>query len=359
MRSPAGAVVCVPARDEAERLPALIASLGAQTGFTPDAPLGLVIVANGCTDETAAVARTAAAAHPGLSLHLVEATLPPDAAHVGTARRMALDLGAEWLEREGMPDGILLCTDADARLPADWAAANLEALRDAEVVGGALVIAADREGDDDLARLNEAIAAYWQAVRAIDEKLDPSPHDPAPRHGDHTGASLALRASLYRAIGGLPPLPGGEDNALVAKVVESGGRLRHDPAVRVHVSDRAVGRATGGMAQDMARRRAVARGEEAYLLPHPALWLDVIERRVDLRRSWRRGPGPAAELLRRLGLDEAAIAAIDPAACPNDIAFVERASARLPGIAPKHPDLPVEEALAQFLPILEGIRGAA
>ena len=359
MRSPAGAVVCVPARDEAERLPALIASLGAQAGFGPEAPLGLVIVANGCTDDTAAVARKATAEHPGLSLHLVETTLPPDAAHVGTARRLALDLGADWLEREGMPDGVLLCTDADARLPPDWVAANLAALRGAEIVGGALVIAADREAESGLARLNEAIAAYWQAVRAIDEKLDPSPHDPAPRHGDHTGASLALRASLYRAVGGLPPLPSGEDNALVTKVVENGGRLRHDPAVRVHVSDRIVGRATGGMAQDMARRRAVARGEQAYLLPHPALWLDVIERRVELRRAWRQGPQFAVDLLHRLGLDEAAIAAIDPAGCPNDIAFVERASARLPGIAPKHPDLPVEEALARFVPILEDIRGAA
>lgn len=356
---PAGAVVCVPARDEAERLPALIASLGAQAGFGPDAPLGLVILANGCRDDTASVAIRVAAAHDGLALRLVEATLPPDAAHVGTARRMALDIGADWLGAVGMPDGVLLCTDADARVPPDWVAANLVALRDADIVGGALVIAEDAESDPGLVRLNEAIAAYWRSVRAIDERLDPAPHDPAPRHGDHTGASLALRASLYRAVGGLPPLPGGEDNALVARVVETGGRLRHDPAVRVHVSDRIVGRATGGMAQDMARRRAVVRGEIAYLLPHPAMWADLIERRVGLRRAFRQGPAAAAELLRRHGLDEPDIAAIDPAGCPNHIAFVERASARLPPIEARHPDLPVEDALGLFAPILEGDRGAA
>ena len=354
LRSPDGAVVCVPARDEAERLPALLASLAAQHGFGAEARLGVVIVANGCTDGTAAIARRLES--ETLARRVVETTFPPEAAHVGTARRLALDTGAAWLEDEGLPRGVLLSTDADARVPPGWVASNLAALREAEIVGGALLLEEEGEVDPALGRLHAQIGRYWQAVRALEDRIDPPAHDPAPRHGDHTGASLALRADLYRAVGGLPPLPHGEDNALVARVVEAGGRLRHDPTVAVRVSDRTIGRAAGGMAKDMARRRAVARGDEPYRLPAPDHWRTLISRRADLRRAWR--AGSAEDALRRLGLDEPGIAALDLATCPNDIAFVERASRRLPEPPPTGPDVPVEDALALFAPLLSGVRAA-
>lgn len=359
LRAPDGAVVCVPARNEAERISMLLRSLAGQIGFDSSARLGVVLVANNCTDETAAVARNAVAGCDSLAVRIVEATLPPDVAHVGTARRMAFDAGAEWLEAEGMPSGVIFSTDADARLPANWVQANIAALQKAEIVGGELVLTGDGEGDPAMARLHAQIGRYWQAVRAIEDRLDPPAHDPAPRHGDHTGASLALRADFYRAIGGLPAIPTGEDNALVARVVEAGGRLRHPAEVKVFASDRLVGRASGGMAKDMARRLAVVRGGESYRLPHPVHWLSVIERRAALRQAWRQGAGAADELLRRLGLDEAQIAAIDAPGCPNHIAFVERASHRLAGPVTQQPDLPVEEALPLFASLIEDVRGAA
>ena len=346
-----GAIVCIPARDEEERLPALLASLAAQDGFGPEAQLGIVVLANGCSDATASRAQAFAAER--LAIRVIEAHFAPTEAHVGTARRRALDEGAAWLEAEGLADGILLSTDADATLPPNWAQANVAALAKAEIVGGALVIAADEA--PGLAALHEAVARYWRAVRAIEDQLDPPAHDPAPRHGDHTGASLALRVSTYRDVGGLPALPRGEDNALVTRIVQAGGRLRHDPAIHVAVSDRTTGRASDGMATDMARRLAVMRGEDAYRLPHPDHWRDFVGRRAALRAAWHRGPDAALAALRENGLDADAIAAVDIATCPNDIAFVERASARL--VLPEPDHLPVEEALALFDPPAR--RGAA
>jgi GT2 family glycosyltransferase len=359
LRAPDGAVVCVPARDEAERLPILLACLAAQTGFGPDARLGVVVVANNCTDGTAEAVRRAVGGAGPLALRLIQVELGLAEAHVGTARRMALDAGADWLAQEGMPNGVLLSTDADARVAPHWVEANLAALAEAEIVGGALVIDPDGEAEPEVRRLHEAIAAYWAAVREIEERLDPPAHDPAPRHGDHTGASLALRADLYRDVGGLPPLPGGEDNALVARVVDAGGRLRHDPRVEVLVSDRTAGRAAGGMAMDMARRRAVARGELPYLLPHPDHWRQAIERRAALRRAWRQGPAAAERALRGFGLGVAEAAQVDVARCPGDVAFVERASRLMAAPDPSLPDLPVEEALALFRCERASRRGAA
>ena len=340
-------VVCVPARDEAERLPRLLRSLAAQTGFGSGAPLPVVVVANNCRDGTSEAAREAASRLPAIDLRLIEIDLPPDEAHVGTGRRMALDSGADWLAAQGAPDGVLLTTDADARLPPDWVAANLAALCGAEIVGGRLLIDPDVPLDPALADLHARIERYWAHVRRLEDVLDPPAHDPAPRHGDHTGASLALRAGLYREVGGLPALPRGEDNALVARVREAGGRLRHCPGVGVAVSDRTLGRADGGMAREMTRRAAIVRGEAAYRLPTPEHWLELIAGRARLGRIWREQPEEAEAALRALGLDRTVAAQIT-AGCPNAIAFVERASRHLGASAPPAPETDLDAALRGF-----------
>lgn len=345
MSAPSRAIVAIPASNEAERLPSTLASLAAQRGFDRDRRLPVLVLANNCRDDTVEIAASYAASPAGVSLDLdvVVAEFAAEEAHVGTARRRALDLAAERIGAAG----VLLTTDADARLPQDWVSANLAALRAADIVGGRLVIDA-AVPDDGLAALHRDIERYWSSVRAIEERLDPQPHDPAPRHGDHTGASLALRVATYRAVGGVPPLPRGEDNALVARVVEAGGRLRHHPDVSVRVSDRALGPVRGGMATDMARRRAVLAGAEQYLLPEPAHWCRLIARRAWLRAAFRLGPDAADAALLDLGLPAEAIAAIGVHHCPNDIAFVERAHRQLErGDEPPAP-VPLGDALAGF-----------
>lgn len=345
MASPA--IVALPAHDEADGIARVLESLGAQSGYDRVRRLPVLLFANNCRDGTARVANEFAATPAGAALDLtvVTADLPASLAHVGTARRRAMDLAAEAVG----PLGVLLSTDADARLPPDWVAANLAALEEAEIVGGRLVI--DSAADDPrMTALHARIEDYWARVRNVEDRLDPPPHDPAPRHGDHTGASLALRVATYRAVGGLPPLPRGEDNALVARVVEAGGRLRHDPAVSVWVSDRGVGRAEGGMATDMARRQAVVDGLAEYLLPAPAHWRHVVARRAGLRAAWCDGPDAAETALRRSGLPDEGIAAVDARTCPNDIAFVARAHRQLEKLDEPAPLLPLEAALAAFEP---------
>ena len=333
---PRACVVCVPARDEVERLPRLLLSLAAQDGTRPAGRLRVVALANNCSDGTVEAVRAleASGAIDALALRLIEAELAGGEAHVGTARRMALDAGAGWLEDDGHPDGVLLTTDADARLPPDWIAANLGALRTADVVGGRLVIDDDGETDPALAGLHAQIERYWAGVRLLEDLLDPPPHDPAPRHGDHTGASLALSAGLYRAVGGLPPLPCGEDNALVGRLREHGARLRHCPEVRVMVSARHQGRVAGGMATEMLRRASVQAGEAAYRLPEPAHWRGLILRRAALRRAFRLDEAARAAACARLGLGAEDLASVLVPGCPNDIAFVERAARILDARSP-------------------------
>ncbi|GJE16598.1 glycosyltransferase [Methylobacterium marchantiae] len=343
------AVVCVPARNEAEVLPRLVRSLDRQIGSGDGALLRLVILANNCTDEMVSLIRemerNGETRH--LDLRVIEATVPREVAHVGTARRMALDVGADWLDAEGIRDGVLLSTDADAIAAPGWAQANLAALENAELVGGRLVIETEESESrsPEIHALHRRIESYWVAVRALEDAIDPPAHDPAPRHGDHVAASLALRAALYRHVGGLPALACGEDNALVAKVRLAGGRVRHCPHVSISVSDRGTGRVTGGMATEMARRARVVAGTEAYLLPPARHWLAVIERQRAFRLAWTAPGGPEAGL-RSLGVPAEDIAAIDPATCPNAIAFAERLGERVGEIGPEPAHVPLDEAIA-------------
>ena len=52
----------------------------------------------------------------------------------------------------------------------------------------------------------------------------------------------------------MPPIPLGEDRAFFAALRRIDARIRHAPEVRVTVSARTNGRATGGMADTIRRR---------------------------------------------------------------------------------------------------------
>lgn len=284
--------VCVPARDEEARLPVLLDALAAQDVA---GPVRVALCVNDSDDDSAAVARAHVAHRSGrLAILLDECRLPPAAAHVGTARGRAMDAGLRLVG----DDGVLLTTDADCRPPTGWIAANLAAVAaGADLVGGRIAIDADEPVDPALLAVRARLDRYWAAVRAIEDAIDPCPHDPAPRHGDHTGASLAIVGGLYRAAGGVPALPHGEDRALVAAAVARGGRLVHPPSVWTRTSARATGRASGGMADWIAGVRAtLAQGGEP-MVPALAHW-----RR---RAAWRAAERP--RLGTALGRHEAAL----------------------------------------------------
>ncbi|MFD1704638.1 glycosyltransferase [Methylopila henanensis] len=274
----------MPARDEAERLPRLLAALASQDW---PGPLPVVVALNNTSDGSRAIVERFAAEHDGaLTLHLDEQTFPPGAAHAGTARRRAMDLG---LAVVGQNDrAILLTTDADARPPRDWVRENVKAIElGVDLVGGALALDED-EATPPLVRSRwEALSAYWRAVRAIEDEIDPVAWDPWPRHGDHTGASLATTVAAYRAVGGVPPIPSGEDAGFVMAARALGYRLSHPASVWTRVSARTDARATGGMAAKM--KELASSSSHAMAAPS----LDQWRERARWRRSVRLAGGDA------------------------------------------------------------------
>jgi hypothetical protein len=232
--------VCVPARNEAARIGILIDALAAQD---LEGPIPLALFVNNSCDDTIAVARDATIASMGRVLLACEYDdLPPELAHAGGARRRAMDIGAAILSGN---DGVLISTDADCRPPSIWIRETLQHCIDPDrIVGGRILIDEEEALDPELLAIRRAIDRYWEAVRRIEDRIDPLPWDGPPRHGDHSGASLALSRGLYRRSGGVPCVATGEDQALVAAAIAAGGVLVHPDTV----VDQSVGAArwTGG-----------------------------------------------------------------------------------------------------------------
>ena len=313
-------VVAIPARDEAARIEPCLIALNEQI-LLPDL---VVLLLNNCSDATAAIAR-ALAPDLGFRLRIVSRDLPLAEANAGHARRLVMAAAAA----EAGSDGALLTTDADATVPPDWVSRAVTGLAaGADVVCGRAVID-PLEATLIPAHLHQDDALECRLIALLDDlawMLDPEPHDPPPRHTEASGASLAVGVAAFRRVGGIPPIASGEDRAFVRALWMMDARLRHDPAIRVTVSGRVVGRAQGGMA-DAIRRRMVRQDEFTDDQVEPA---GDAFRRYRLRRRVRRAwaglmdtrlagalallPGSLAEALalRRFGAAWAHLETVSP-----------------------------------------------
>jgi GT2 family glycosyltransferase len=254
------AVVAIPARNEERRLSACLAALAQQIDLQGELlsqkTFGVLLLLNNCSDRSLAVGQTFVETFDD-SLRIVDRHLPAAQSHAGGARRLAMDLAADWLQSEGVADGVLLTTDADSRVGSTWIAQNLAAITEGvDAVAGDIVL-----DPDDESRLPDALrqrgfleSTYERQLIEIAAYLDPLDHDPWPHHATASGASLAISLSAYRRIGGLPALPLGEDKALVQALHRHDSRIRFAPEIKVVTSGRLIGRAEGGVATTMRRR---------------------------------------------------------------------------------------------------------
>jgi GT2 family glycosyltransferase len=293
-------VIAIPAKNEADFITACLAALSRQTFPADD----VVVVINNTSDDTARRAGALAASLPS-RLHIEELTLPPPQANAGYVRRLAMERAAQLAG----PRGVIMTTDADARVPPNWIERNLVWLSQGydAVCGMAVIDPDDERGLPRNLLADDALeTSYTQISDEIDDLIDPHPWDPWPRHTHRSGASIAVRAAVHCAVGGVPDVKHSEDRGFVARLELRDCKIRHDPALRVIVSGRQVGRAEGGMATAIARR-----------LISQDLWADgQLERpravmlRAQLRRQARavwKWVGPCGGLAKRIALSEAEV----------------------------------------------------
>jgi hypothetical protein len=238
--------IAVPARDEADRLPACLRRLTALDTDDRVASVEVVVLANNCSDDTARIAGGF-----GPRCHAIAMDLPPERAHAGWARRLALDAAANRL-RAGAD--VLMSTDADTLVASDWLVRTLDHL-DAgwdAVAGLARLAPAElRRLDPGHRRRLALIQRHEQAQTRLRALRDGA--EPWPRHFYEGGASIATTLAAYRRTGGAPTPPVGEDKALFDAIRQTRGRVRHPTDVKVQTSARLVGRAPGGASDTLAK----------------------------------------------------------------------------------------------------------
>lgn len=211
--------VVVPVHDEQELLPTCLSALHVAAEAV-GLPVEILVVLDACTDASEQVVAASVRSSMRLSSMVV------DGHNVGLARGAGLDR----LAASGSPDTTWLATtDADTLVPADWLTRQVE-LADA--------------GTD--AVLGTVQVHDWRGHPAATRLAFARSYLSADGHPHVHGANLGVRASAYRAAGGIPALGLAEDHALVGGLVERGCRIARVGSIPVVTSARRDVRARGG-----------------------------------------------------------------------------------------------------------------
>ncbi|WP_372698152.1 glycosyltransferase family 2 protein [Arthrobacter sp. JSM 101049] len=184
----------------------------------------LIVVLDACTDGSASIAASAAAADTRISV------VTTDARCVGAARALGVAAATAGCPGPSLPRWWVANTDADTRVPPDW----LELFAEAADAGADALVGTV---EPDIAELGPARFAAWRSayVRA---ECHPHIH----------GANLGVRASAYRDAGGFQPVPGNEDVGLVRALRACGATVRSSGEPQVVTSARLRGRTAHGFA---------------------------------------------------------------------------------------------------------------
>ncbi|MGL5805142.1 MAG: glycosyltransferase [Xenococcaceae cyanobacterium] len=307
----------VPARNEAENIEATLQALRDQIDLEGK-PFDknryeIIVLANNCTDNSAAIARRFARENPKLNLHVIEKTLSPDRAYIGWVRKLLMDEAFRRLSLIGKNRGVIASTDGDTKVSPTWLAAILDEIKQgADAVGGRIVTNfRERMALDKVTRLYFLrYVGYRYLVAQLEAFIDPHSIDVFPRHHQNFGANLAVTAQMYAKVGGLPAVRTPEDVAFYQALIRADANFRHSTQVRVSTSARMVGRAPAGLAKRLNELNDMGHQHQSLLVESAQLVEHRFRLRRQLRCLWQRqqnGENLSIDLLfifaNKLGID--------------------------------------------------------
>lgn len=282
--------VIIPVRNEAENMPAVISALAHQIDVHGNAidpaSYEVLILANNCTDNTAAVVQQIGLQYPQLQLQAIEVSIPKEIAHVGKARQMVMNEAYRRLSSVKSESSIIASTDGDTDVVSNWISSIISEFdKGVDAVGGRIITrraeVLGASSKISLYYLRRLAHAYFAAQ--IECFLDPQEHDGWPRHFQYCGANMAVSAEMYGRIGGMPLVKHEEDVALYRQLQRADAKIRHSLDVRVLTSARQVGRATGGLSELLETLSHTSKNRQIVLVESP----EVTEARILVRRHLR------------------------------------------------------------------------
>ena len=244
-------IVTIPAKDEADFITLTLDALRRQKDAVGQALnpnlYEVIVLANNCTDATAAICSAYTRRYPAFRLHVIERRLPATIACVGTVRRLMMDTAMLRFRELGRKSGVICTTDADTRVSPRWVHHTLRTVENgARAVGGRILVpASDRATDPRYRKYHLQDVTYRSLQYCLESMIDPCAEDPWPRHFQHFGPSTALTAEAYERCGGIPPLTSLEDVHLVRALERAGIPVTHNRKVKVYTSSRVSHRVEG------------------------------------------------------------------------------------------------------------------
>ena len=282
--NPAARIVfAVPAKDEEDSIADCIAALENQLDATgerlPWSDYEVVILVNNTTDATIGRA-LAAKSHPGI--HIVSVDLPPHRAHIGWARRLAMEWCSQRLQQNGHAGGIIVSTDADSQIAPDFVEKLKSTFASPAVDAAGASLAVQEEIGGEVLR---NLARYFKLEKELRLKAQQETEFDL-MHSHFSGAGFAVRQNVYEAVGGLTPLPYNEDKQFYYKLLQRDARIRMNERLVVRTSGRTTGRTEWGMAAQFRQwQKADASGETVFVSSARSQWLFFQFQRV-LHAHW-------------------------------------------------------------------------
>lgn len=285
--------IVIPIRNEAENIVGTLNRLNAQVDLK-GAPLDrnlyeIIVLANNCHDDSALVVESYARARPDLKIHQACANLPPEKANIGYVRRWMMEEAYLRLRGNKSGRGVILSTDGDTCVAANWIAANLHEIeKGADAVGGRITIKKSDllEMNDKARRFHLLDTGYRLLAAEAEARLDFVAHDYLPRHHQHFNGSFAVTTDAFRRAGGIPAVSFLEDVAFFQALMRIDAKFRHSPLVRVETSSRTAGRTEMGLSTQINEWLEMGRNGDTYYVESAQAVIERIKSRNLLRKFW-------------------------------------------------------------------------
>ncbi len=224
--------VVIPAQNEEDNIERCVHSaIRAHQAGGRRHEIWIVVVADACTDRTAALARRAVGSHG----EVIECSPRSP----GSARRMGAAAALEHFSAQPRNRLWLANTDADTVVPSNWLDLQLQYAEEGETAVAGIVSL------DALPDAPPPVADLFRKLYEI--RSDGS-------HGHVHGANFGVRADAYLDVGGWSHLALAEDHCLWGRLKTAGWRLRSTARSVVLTSARLQGRAGGGFADTLRRQ---------------------------------------------------------------------------------------------------------
>lgn len=263
-------VFTVPAKDEEDTIAACLEAFQQQidvSGRFAMASFEVLLLINNTTDGTINRA-LAARRHPGV--HVVSVDLPPHYAHIGWARRLAMEWGSQRLVQNGHPDGIIVSTDADSQLASDFVRELMQtfALPNVHAAGAMLLVKDEIRGS-----VFDNLRKYFSLEKQLRQRAQQEVAFDLV-HSHFSGAGFAVRQRMYAAVGGLSPWPYNEDKYFYQKLLQRDACIKMNDRLIIYTSSRTAGRTEWGMAAQLMKwKKAEEDGEYVFVSSAHSQWL--------------------------------------------------------------------------------------